>query len=49
LLNEYDGGGQRSGGLSKELRKKQSWGAVAPTEIRNIQIKFDPPPKRASK
>ncbi|KAH6892079.1 hypothetical protein B0T10DRAFT_284344 [Thelonectria olida] len=48
--NEYEGGGgQHSRGLSKELRKKQSWGAVAPTEIRTIQIKFDPPPKRPKK
>ncbi|KAI5461244.1 hypothetical protein BGZ63DRAFT_230622 [Mariannaea sp. PMI_226] len=34
--------------MNKEL-KKNSWGAVAPTESRNIQIKFDPPPKRAKK
>lgn len=34
---------------TKDLKKKNSWGAVAPIESQNIQVKFDPPPKKAKK
>ncbi|CAM1508341.1 Fc.00g051890.m01.CDS01 [Cosmosporella sp. VM-42] len=41
---------QRVRGPTRDLmRKKGSWGAVAPVEVRNIQTTFAPPPKSPKK